>query len=223
MARPISRTITRFCIGWGIVITLFLVPAFGFFAVCNRASQTTIPTAGSTLPTVPSPDATPMPPPTPGTMAAPIPMLTPQPDAPPSGRVLAWIAVAPEPTTAGNLVEVTVLVDPKMSIISGGEVTLVFNPKVLEAVSAEAGSFLGSKPLLEFTRFENANGRVALALARVGPTVGPSFEGIFAVIKLRIKPAAAAGRHEVMLEVGLADQQFESVTVDTLGGFVTVK
>lgn len=115
------------------------------------------------------------------------------------------------------------LVDPGTHVISGGEATLAFDRDVLEAVSVESGSFLGSQPLIELKQIENPNGRATLALAKVGPTVGPLFEGTFGVFRLRVKPAATPGQHEIRLELGLADQHFDSLAVNALGALVTVR
>lgn len=123
----------------------------------------------------------------------------------------------------GQVLSLSVEVKPSGWGASGGEINLVFDVAVLEAVDIEPGDFFGSTPIIGLKRVDNQGGIVRLALARVGETAVPSPPGILATVEFRVLDSAARGTYEIELtQVGLANEYFQEITGFTIQG-ATIK
>lgn len=89
---------------------------------------------------------------------------------------LAPVSVEVNP---GDTVRIEVRVEPGQNGISGGEVTVSFDPSLLQAMDIRPGDLLGSDPLVGMKEIDNQGGEVRCALGRVGVTPIPTSPGVF--------------------------------------------
>ncbi len=119
----------------------------------------------------------------------------------------------------GDEFTLTVTVDPNGHGISGGEIDLLsLDSDVIEVLLDEAtfGTLLGSEPIEgKKEKSDTSNGEnFEYAIARKGETPVPTSVGTFAVIKLRIKGGAEAGRYAIPNAIILTDENFKNLEFD---------
>ena len=113
----------------------------------------------------------------------------------------------------GDELTIHIEVKPSGWGVSGGEINVVFDPNVLQAVAVEPGGFLGSSPIVGLEQLDNQAGEVRLALARVGETEVPSPSGVLATVAFKVLDSADSGIYEIELTVvGLADENFQDIS-----------
>jgi hypothetical protein len=119
----------------------------------------------------------------------------------------------------GEELTINIEVKPSGWGVSGGEISLTFNPDVLQAVAVEPGGFLGSSPIVGLEQLDNQAGEVRLALARVGETEVPSPSGVLAIVAFKVLDSADSEIYEIELTVvGLADEKFQDISGFTIQG-----
>ena len=112
----------------------------------------------------------------------------------------------------GEEFTISVSVDPGGRGISGGEVDLKFDPRVLEAREIVPGDLLGPEPLFGLKEVDNEKGSLRVALARKGSTSAPTKPGILITVKFSVAEGAPPGRYEISVEfAGFADEAFNDV------------
>ena len=163
------------------------------------------------------PGPTPTPTPTPTAEVTPTP--TPTPSVTTASLAPSSVDVQP-----GDEFTIEVNVDPAGKGISGGEISLRFDPAVVTVVSVEAGQLLGAEPLEGIKQIDEGEGTLRYALARLGATAVPTPSGTFARVTFQVAEGAEAGSYSLELEsVALADEAFKDVTpVDIHSGEMTV-
>lgn len=119
----------------------------------------------------------------------------------------------------GEELTINIEVKPSGWGVSGGEINIVFDPDVLQAVAVEPGGFLGYSPIVGLEQLDNQAGEVRLALARVGETEVPSPSGVLATVAFKVLDSADSGVYEIELTVvGLADENFQDISGFTVQG-----
>lgn len=119
----------------------------------------------------------------------------------------------------GEELTINIEIKPSGWGVSGGEINVVFDPDVLQAVAVEPGGFLGSSPIVGLEQLDNQAGEVRLALARVGETEVPSPSGVLAAVAFKVLDSADSGIYEIELTVvGLADENFQDISGFTVQG-----
>ncbi len=89
-------------------------------------------------------------------------------------------------------------------------VTLVFDPRILEAIHVQRGGFLGSEGQAKFMADSSTPGRVVLGASRVGRQPGVTGKGVVASIRFR---ALEAGQTALDFEKGKAlDNRLKPIT-----------
>ncbi|RLC73294.1 MAG: hypothetical protein DRI26_01205 [Chloroflexi bacterium] len=112
----------------------------------------------------------------------------------------------------GQEFTVRIQVKPAGWGVSGGEVSLSFDPTALEVIDLRPGDLLGTNPLMGLKKIDREAGVIKYALARVGPTSAPTPPGAFAIIRLKVLEEAEPGTYGLKLtKVGLADENFQDV------------
>ena len=162
--------------------------------------------------------------PTPTALAGPtpIPILTP---IPLTDTVVVKVEPASARAARGQDVEFQVVVEPGLNGVSAGEITLSFDPALLQVVDIEAGDFLGANPAQGPQQIDNVGGQAIYALARVGETVSPSTTGTLATIILRVQESGTSPEGSLIFsEVRFTDDKFEFIpNVEAIGGVVEIQ
>lgn len=134
----------------------------------------------------------------------------------PPGVTVSLSAQELEP---GDEFTLTVTVDPNGHGISGGEIDLLsLDSDVIEVLldKVKPGTLLGSDPI-EGKKDKSDTGsseNLEYAIARKGETPVPASTGTFAVIRLRIKGGAKAGRYAIPNAIILTDENFKNLDFD---------
>jgi hypothetical protein len=145
------------------------------------------------------------------------PPITPPP-IPEEGVYLNPTYIEAEP---GEELTISIEVKPSGWGVSGGEISLVFDPDVLQAIDIEPGDFLGSSPIVGLKQLDNQAGEIRLAQARVGETEVPSPSGTLATVELKVLDSAGSGVYEIeLIVVGLADENFNDIAGFTVQGTI---
>lgn len=112
----------------------------------------------------------------------------------------------------GREFKISVIIDPGTYGVSAGDIKIVFDPTVLEALNISAGSIFGS-PLLEPIRdINNTKGRIHYVAARIGKTIPPTPLDDFLSIRFRVKTAANPGDYIIKIEsIGLSDENASDI------------
>ena len=122
----------------------------------------------------------------------------------------------------GSQFILNVSVIPKGYGISGGELTLKFDPDVLKIIDITPGDLLGMNPLEGTKQIDNVNGTLVYALSRAGYTVPPTSNGTLAFILFKVLPRARVGESTIQIIVKLSDEMFQEIEGITIQEF-TVK
>jgi len=113
----------------------------------------------------------------------------------------------------GQEIKFEIKIKPSGWGVSGCEINLSFNGRIMEETEIEFGDFLGSHPIVGLKQVDNQDGVLKLALARVGKTPVPSPPGVLAAVKCKILDSASSGTYHLeFTKVGLADEYFQDIT-----------
>lgn len=110
--------------------------------------------------------------------------------------------------------EIIVSVETKLKGfgISAAEITLEFDPNVLQVIGLTAGELLGSGPLVGTEEKDDQRGVIHYALARKGPTQITDCAGVLAVIKFKVVGSAGDQHNLTLSEVKLTNQDFKTIS-----------
>jgi len=118
---------------------------------------------------------------------------------------------------------IEIKVDPKGYGISSGEITLIFNPNILQAIEISQGNLLGDNPLEGIKQIDNVNGIIKYAIARIGSTPVPTSNGTFAIITFEVKRSATPGCYKLDFSIEFANENYEKITnIEVKGGEVYI-
>jgi len=149
----------------------------------------------------------------------------------PSAAATSQVKVYLQPdrwqVSPGDVLTVTVYVDPGEAGLSAGEFHVAYPSSLLKAQKVEVGKLFGDKPLIGMDETEIVGGKevVKLALARVGETGKPTPPGIALTLRLEVLQTASSGSCTVnLLKVDLVDEAFNRIeNVQAQGCTITVK
>ncbi|MDP2948395.1 MAG: cohesin domain-containing protein [Chloroflexota bacterium] len=114
----------------------------------------------------------------------------------------------------GDEFVVGISVGPGVHGVSGGEVIVSFPSAVLEVVSYEPGTLLGSNPIVGARELDPSSGSIRMALARQGATTVLTAPGNFMIVRFRVKQGAQVGTYQVSVKTfGLSDERFVALPV----------
>lgn len=127
----------------------------------------------------------------------------------------------------GDEFTLTVTVDPNGHGVSGGEIDLLsLDSDVIEVLldNVKPGTLLGSDPIEgKKENSDTVSGEnLEYAIARKGETPVPASTGTFAVIGLRIKGGAKAGKYAIPNAIILTDENFKNLDFDPPTVSITV-
>ena len=109
----------------------------------------------------------------------------------------------------GEHFEVGVQIEPGDQGVSAVEINLAFEPQAIQVVDVRPGALLGERPLPGMLEIDNEVGSLNYSLARVGETIAPTPDAVFAVIMFQILEPANPGNYELdLINIGLADENF---------------
>ncbi len=194
-------------------ISLLIVFALGALLIssCGGPAPAPTTTPSPTLTPSPSPSPSPTLTPSPSPSPSPTPTLSPSPTPPPPKEGI-YLDPALLEAKPGQEFTIRIQIKPTGWGVSGGEISLSFDPAALEVVELKPGDLLGLSPLVGLKKIDHQAGLIRYALARVGPTPVPTPPGAFAVVRFRVLEKASLGTYELKLtKVGLADENFQDV------------
>jgi hypothetical protein len=113
---------------------------------------------------------------------------------------------------------VELILDPQGRGISGVQVRIEYDPTILQAVGMERGDSLGPDQV-EVPIFDEENGVIEYAAARIGPTEPPTPSGLFATLKLRVLESAPPGKETGLriTEVKIPDENIREIRPISIG------
>lgn len=126
--------------------------------------------------------------------------------------VMVYIEPQQMVAMAGNTIQFQIEIAPAGCGISGSEINLKFDPKMIEITGIEEGEILGDSPIVGVKQIDNQVGSLTYALARVGTSYKSPETGTFATIDIKVLDSAKPGTYELSLtSVGLSDEVFKSI------------
>ena len=108
----------------------------------------------------------------------------------------------------GDIVEITVAIDPDGLTLTAFEVVVEIDTNAVEFAGLEAGRLLGGDVIVGGVEFDSATGRALITVARAGVAAGPTDSGSVATLQLEILGTAQAGESNVRVAVRVTDEAF---------------
>jgi hypothetical protein len=120
-------------------------------------------------------------------------------------------------------VTLNIEVSPQNHGISSGELVLSFNAGLAEISEVSPGSLFGINALVGKKEIDTQKGTLTYSLARIGPTTTNQNKGVFAVLRLKVKPEASSQIIMKIIRIGLADENFNDINgLTSNGGTITI-
>ena len=125
----------------------------------------------------------------------------------------------------GRNFEVAVVVDARGRGVSGVQVRLEYDPRVLSALGASPGPLLGENPAEAGPVIDVGPGTLDYAVARLGATTPPTPPGIFATFDFQVQSSAPAAMETTirLAEVKVPDESILEIPGVRVGRELAVK
>ncbi len=125
----------------------------------------------------------------------------------------------------GESFEVAVVVDPASRGVSGVQVRLEYDPRVLRALGARPGPLMGENPAEAGPIIDVVPGTLDYAVARLEATTPPTPPGIFATFDFQVQSSAPAAMETTIRLAGVKvpDESILEIPGVRVGRELTVK